>query len=673
MGVLEFTCNKLRGNEIARVGLQFGAVWAERKSWVKKTRIQTMFNSLPNLRSVASLFVITCLFALLPARGQEVSRGEIQTESQGQVREPYQIGAWYFTAWSRANDDIQPRSTADAYKRWDWWGGIRDFVLDTKGFPEYSGVTDLNHYPHDYWLTREPLLGFYDDMGPSDDAQSIMDAHILQAASHGLTYFAFYWYWYPTTDPIQGQSQTTEPGLNRPLRLFLNSKYKHLMKFTLAPIMLGTDPDSNPVSPTLLKQYVIPKLLEYARDPSFLRDSDDRPIIILFNQFGYGNPTPTKQNHLYVCSDTCSVRACAKEAKEDSHDPDVVPYVTNFCGYGKLLKFLRAQAIQRGLEDPALLYLAGQGYQDILYNVYPKVNGLGIRTDGAACFQLAPNHDETYEETAAQYVTGLNGELPPAGNVPAYIPCATTGLDARDWVYADGNLPHNTDLDPSIFFPEKGASASRFEAHLQHVKHFIDTRPQTHGMMTLYAFNEWGEGGVCEPSMVNGYACLDDVAKVFGLISKTPEPSISSSKANFASQTIAISPFVLIGPPSECAPLQAAGIPTLDCPLQLPTDRPLQVTVTFQNTGSDTWNATTNFFAAQVPKDTSVRSDNSQPIPAASIVGNVGAVSPGERVSFTVTFSAPATSGHYRLELRLSNQGRAFGDVSPDIPMIVTP
>jgi hypothetical protein len=192
-------------------------------------------------------------------------------------------------------------------------------------------------------------------------------------------------------------------------------------------------------------------------------------------------------------------------------------------------------------------------------------------------------------------------------------------------------------------------------------------------MMTLYAFNEWGEGGVCEPSMVNGYACLDDIAKVFGLISKSPAPTISSSKANFVSQTIAVSPFVLIGPASECAPLQVAGIPTLDCPLQLPTGSPLQAAVTFQNTGSDTWDAKTNFFAAQVPRETSIRSDNSQPIPAASIVGNVSAVRPGERVSFTVTFSAPATPGHYRLELRMSNQGQTFGDVSPDIPMVVAP
>jgi hypothetical protein len=628
----------------------------------------------PNFRSVAPLFVLACfLFALLPARGQEVSPRETQTESPGQVQEPYEIGAWYFTAWSRDNDDIQPRSTAAVYHRWDWWGGIRDFVLDTKGFPEYSGATDLNDYPPDYWLTREPLLGFYDDMGPSDDAQSIMDAHILQAASHGLTYFAFYWYWYPTTDPIQGQSQTTEPGLDRPLRLFLNSKYKDLMKFTLAPIMLGTDPNSNPVSPTLLKQYVIPKLLEYARDPSFLKDSTGRPILILFNQFGYGNPTPTKQNHFYICNDTCNAKACRKEAKENSHDPDVVPYITNFCGYAKLLNFLRTQAIQRGLEDPALLYLSGQGYRDILYNIYPKLNGLGIRTDGAACFQLAPHRDETYEETAAQYVTGLDGELPSGGSIPVYIPCATTGFDARDWVNADGVLPHNTDLDPSVFFPEKGASISRFEAHLLQVKHFMDTRPQTRRMMTLYAFNEWGEGGVCEPSMVNGYACLDDVAKVFGLISKSPKPSISSSKANFVSQTIAISPFVLIGPASECAPFQAAGIPTLDCRLRLPTGSPLQAVVTFQNTGSDTWDATTNFFAAQVPRDTSIRSDHSKPIPAASIVGNVSAVMPGERVSFTVTFSAPAAPGNYRLELRISNRGQAFGDFSPDIPMVVTP
>jgi hypothetical protein len=234
-------------------------------------------------------------------------------------------------------------------------------------------------------------------------------------------------------------------------------------------------------------------------------------------------------------------------------------------------------------------------------------------------------------------------------------------------------LPHNTDLDPSVFSPEKGASTSRFETHLHQVKHFIDTHPQTHGMMTLYAFNEWGEGGICEPSMVNGYACLDDIAKVFGLISKSPEPTMSSSKANFVSQTIAVSPFVLIGPASECAPLQAAGIPTLDRPLQLPTGIPLQVVVTFQNTGFDTWDATTNFFVAQVARDTSTRSDNSQPIPAALILGDVSMVAPGERISYRVSFSAPLTPGNYRLELRMVNQGESFGDVSPDIPMIVTP
>jgi hypothetical protein len=173
--------------------------------------------------------------------------------------------------------------------------------------------------------------------------------------------------------------------------------------------------------------------------------------------------------------------------------------------------------------------------------------------------------------------------------------------------------------------------------------------------------------------MVNGYACLDEVAKVFGLISKSPEPAISSSKANFVSQTIAVSPFVLIGPASECTPLQTAGIPTLDCPLQLPTGSQLQVVVTFQNTGFDTWDPTTNFFAAQVPRDTSIRSDNGQPIPAASILGDASTVAPGARVSYTVSFSAPSTPGNYRLELRMSNQGESLGDVSPDLPMIVIP
>jgi hypothetical protein len=77
--------------------------------------------------------------------------------------------------------------------------------------------------------------------------------------------------------------------------------------------------------------------------------------------------------------------------------------------------------------------------------------------------------------------------------------------------------------------------------------------------------------------------------------------------------------------------------------------------------------------AAQVPRGTSIRSDDSKPIPAASIVGNVSAVAPGERVPFTVTFPAPAAPGNYRLELRISNRGQAFEDFSPDIPMVVTP
>ncbi len=94
--------------------------------------------------------------------------------------EPYMLGAWYFPAWSDWND-YQAVNAESLYGYRDPWGGVREYAL---------GQDPLNIGGN--YSSREPLLGFYDLTD-----QQVMNAHILQAASRGLSYFAFYADWDP--------------------------------------------------------------------------------------------------------------------------------------------------------------------------------------------------------------------------------------------------------------------------------------------------------------------------------------------------------------------------------------------------------------------------------------------------------------------------------------------
>lgn len=67
--------------------------------------------------------------------------------------------------------------------------------------------------------------------------------------------------------------------------------------------------------------------------------------------------------------------------------------------------------------------------------------------------------------------------------------------------------PYNTDI-----------CVQAFTAHLQTVKRYLDRHPKsTARTFIVYAWNEWGEGGIIEPSRTLGYACLDALTSVFGL------------------------------------------------------------------------------------------------------------------------------------------------------------
>lgn len=56
---------------------------------------------------------------------------------------------------------------------------------------------------------------------------------------------------------------------------------------------------------------------------------------------------------------------------------------------------------------------------------------------------------------------------------------------------------------------------AQFEISLQKVKEFLDQSPMKHKIFTIYAWNEWTEGGYLEPDSINKLGYLEAIKKVF--------------------------------------------------------------------------------------------------------------------------------------------------------------
>lgn len=140
------------------------------------------------------------------------------------VRGPFEVGAYYFPGWRSAGQ----------------WQPLRSF-------PE-----------------RRPLLGWYREGDPE-----VADWHIKWAVEHGITFFAYDWYW------SQGARQL-EHALHDG---YFHARYRHLLKFCLlwanhnAP---GTHSQADCLAVT---RYWIEN---YFRRPEHLT-VDGKPVVIIFS------------------------------------------------------------------------------------------------------------------------------------------------------------------------------------------------------------------------------------------------------------------------------------------------------------------------------------------------------------------------------------------------------
>jgi hypothetical protein len=365
----------------------------------------------------------------------------------------YVVGAYYFGVWADDSDHWSLRAGRDTYGRTDVWAGVRDFHGDFEHHPPVARDTrgwggDFSHL--------KPAIGYYDLRD-----RSVIERHIRQASSHGLSFFSFYWYWDTT-------SKTEH--LQRGLAAYLEAANRSELDFMLSIVAHGYDPRFNipvhdfaTVADTLASRYL--------GHPDAVRTRAGRPLIFIEDSKGIGDGSAQHIDHF--------------------------------------VRTLREHCAAHGV-DPFVLINPEVG------PVVDRISG----ADGYSCLTLAnlalPNDGhgdvgpvgsyERYLDRLGFYFTTWYRDRP-------FMRCFASHIDHRPRTdlghIRREELPYLTDW-----------SIDAFRRGLEQLREIVDDSRdgELQGYVDIYSWNDWKECGFpLEPSEAHGSRSLEIVADVFDL------------------------------------------------------------------------------------------------------------------------------------------------------------
>ncbi|MDF2923079.1 MAG: hypothetical protein K0R57_1993 [Paenibacillaceae bacterium] len=289
-----------------------------------------------------------------------------------------------------------------------------------------------------------------------DRQQEVMDRQILQASSRGLDHFAFYYYW-------RESGGGERPG-QQAIHNFTTSPHKDLMKFYPYFIADGQWPASD------WDAFIVPNLVNFMKDPSYKTTSDGRPIVGFYG--------------------------------------DMAARLGGTANLNAALQRLRTAVQNEGLPNPLLVvngYRTLQSYVNMGYDGFLPLNlaGIGLDSHQYVPEDYATSYPQAWENFVyASYAPGSGYE-----NYENYffIPGGLSAFDPRPWGKGHDRYVY---ADPSPL---------KFRAQLQNIKDYLDTHPRSMNLSTIYAWNENGEGGVMEPTTIDGFGYLNAIQETFGL------------------------------------------------------------------------------------------------------------------------------------------------------------
>ena len=319
----------------------------------------------------------------------------------------------------------------------------------------FDGWTSGSYHLRERLLTefadRQPLWGW------NDDSLTTVEVQIDYAADHGLSFFAFDWY-YP-----EGPQKTTP--LNTGLELYLKARNRNRLEFCLLVANHGgfrigpQDWDSvwNLWRPLL-------------QHPQHLR-TRGKPLLIFFSPrellsaFGSTETLRTAFAELQTSAaraglPAIEIAACATPGPEN--------------GWSDL----------RELESAGFTCFTGYNYSGYINKGREKIQAFANMMEG---------HAHIRERFAAK------SSLP-------YLPVVTAGWDKRPWEDAQSTETQ------SVYYPDRTpVQLRRFIGQAFDWMNKNPARTMPERIVLIYAWNEYGEGGYVAPTIGNGTRYLEAI------------------------------------------------------------------------------------------------------------------------------------------------------------------
>jgi hypothetical protein len=322
---------------------------------------------------------------------------------------------------------------------------------------EYSKwVTDGEDWREEY-PERVPLLG-------QVNAQACMDAEIAAAADYGLDFFQFLWY--PCYNTAEIPAPVAEHA-NEGVAFFMASPASSRMRFFVE--YCNHEPFSAGDEATWAQACA--ELVSFMRHPSYLR---------------VGGRAVLKIHSVRVFAEQCGGVETALER----------------------LYYLRKLAARGGVGK--LLLGAGTWMDDDLQGI----DELLAAFDYLQFYNGAPNPGQREEDYPFADLTQYTQDKARwyAENAPLpVLPYVMAGWNAKPWQYPNANfsLPNRVEWADA----------------LTQMKLLIDSdcrlrlpngTRKGQKILNIYAWNEYGEGGVIAPNQGDGYMKLEVIREVFG-------------------------------------------------------------------------------------------------------------------------------------------------------------
>jgi hypothetical protein len=306
------------------------------------------------------------------------------------------------------------------------------------------------------WSHMRPVIGYYDQADPAT-----LVKHIRQAKSNGLAFFNFYWYW---------GGQTESELLGDGLDSFLQATQTEPFDFMLGICAHGwhlTIPRDQ------IGQLVSLLVRKYLARDNYLRTSDGRPIVQLIDGRGIWNWKSGQATKPPDEPDSASIRA--------------------------FIDALRRECRQvLGKQIVLTLRMDNGSYRTL-------VRQLGDTIDAGSC--LVPVIGETHGVIADGITAWIDGQS--AGK--PVMPCMPHDFDSRPRV----GIMRSPDQVSYL----KTFDISSFRRGLRNIKSWMDQHRDSElsQFLTVYAWNEWHEGGVIEPNARDQALYLNALSDTFQL------------------------------------------------------------------------------------------------------------------------------------------------------------